>query len=352
MIVSVNSLQGKFSAQVNGIDSVGSPAVYFAFEKGNTFMKLTPIGPEQLVYRVVGGYSDSTTHTCEYTSDLNGDLTFSLKKWLQIAMTKPSGQQWVVIKIYSHVDGVDDRLDLYLNVLPGISYNDLLAPRNKEIDSLYQGHSHRTIVPPNVMISGGALGLDIIAESSYSDRSLFNPEVGTWTETAGGTTVLITPSGTRNNEIYISPKADYITFSDGSGGSRIWRMEKTDSCADIVILRWTSLTGATRQHAFPFFNISNEVEEAVGLVSTGDGFKLTKNVSNAFTIRLSGLTPYSVFYYNDMVNACDMHATIDGSGLNTDQTLAAVQGSAMVMPQGPGLYTFEAKIKFRHYDTV
>lgn len=356
MIVTFTSNNGKFTGQVNGVDSAGSPLAYYAFEKGNTFMKLTPIGPEQISYRVVGGYSDSTTHTCEYTSDLTGELTFSLKKWLQIAMTKPLGQRYVVVKIYAHVDGVDDRLDMYLNVLPGISYNDLLSPLQKEINNMYQGLMHSTVVPPNVMFfpSLGFGSLDLIFESSYGDISLHgsNP-IGTWTaNNYGGTTTALTPAGTRSNEIHVGPKADSVTFNDGHGAARTWPIDRVDACTDLVVLRWTSLTGATRQHAFPFFNIANNVENAVGLVSTGDGFKLTKNVSNGFTIRLSGLTPYSVWYYNDMVNANDLHASIDGTGMTTDQTLAAVQGSAFVTPSGPGLFTFEATIKFRHYDTI
>ena len=122
-------------------------------------------------------------------------------------------------------------------------------------------------------------------------------------------------------------------------------------CVDYAVLRWTSLTGATRQHAFPIFAIENSVDDAVTLASLGDGFAVTKNVSNGFVIRLTGLTAYGVWYYNDMLNANDLHATVDGSGITTEQTLAMVEGNTMVMPQGGGFFTFEAKIKYRHYDT-
>ena len=355
MVVTFTSNNGKMTGQVNGIDRAGSPAVYYSFDKGNTFLHLTPTVAAVTTYRVLGLYADSTSHECQYISDNVGELSIPLQKWMKIAMTKPLLQRYVILRIYATIDGVDDRMDMYLNVLPGISYNDLLAPRQKEINDMYQGLMHRTVVPPNVMIfpSLGLGSLELIFESSYGDISLYgsNP-IGTWTaNNYGGTTTALTPSGTRNNEIHVGSKAESVTFDDGDDVTRTWPIDRVDDCTDLVVLRWTSLTGATRQHAFPFFAIENNVEERVGLVTVGDGFKVAKNVSNGFVIRLTGLTAYSVWYYNDMMNANDLHATIDGTGITTEQTLAMVDGSTAVMPQGNGFFTFEAKIKYRHYDT-
>lgn len=351
MVVTFTSNNGKMTGQVNGIDRAGSPVVYYSFDKGNTFLHLTPTVAAVTTYKVTGLYSDLSSHICEYISDNVGELSIPLQKWMKIAMTKSN--QYLTLRVQATIDGVDDRLDMYLNVLPGISYNDLLAPRQKEINDMYQGLMHRTVVPPNVMIYPSLGALELIFESSYGDLSLFGATpIGTWTaNNYGGTTTALTPSGTRNNEIHVGPKAESVTFDDGNDGTRTWTIDRADDCTDLVVLRWTSITGATRQHAFPFFAIENNVEERVGLVTVGDGFKVAKNVSNGFTIRLSGLTACSVLYYNDMMNANDLHATIDGTGITTEQTLAMVEGSTAVMPQGNGFFTFEAKIKYRHYDT-
>lgn len=353
MILHVDSNNNMFSADVNGIDvRSGTPVAYYSFEKGKTFMRLTPSTSGPTTYHVIGGFSDSTALVCDYYSEPDGSLTISLQKWMQIARTKP-GIKYVVFHIQSTINLVADTLDLYLNVLPGISYNDLLAPRQKEIDNIYQGLMRRTVVPPNVMLHPESLGgLSIIAESSFGDISLFTNPIGTWQAVNfGGSTTPITPSGERGNEIEIGGKTEYIVYTDGNGNTRRWHIEYPDDCLDYAVLRWTSITGATRQHAFPIFAIENSVDDAVTLASLGDGFAVTKNVSNGFVIRLTGLTAYSVWYYNDMLNANDLHATVDGSGITTEQTLAMVEGNTMVMPQGGGFFTFEAKIKYRHYDT-
>lgn len=353
MILHVDSNNNVFSADVNGIDvRSGTPVAYYSFEKGKTFMRLTPSTSGPTTYEVVGLFSDLTSHSCNYYSEPDGSLTISLQKWMQMARQR-QGLKYVVFHITSTINLVTDRLDLYLNVLQGISYNDLLAPVQKEIDDLYQGLRRRTVVPPNVMLHPESMGsLSIIAESSYGDISLFATPVGTWEAlNFGGTTTPITPSGERNNEIEIGAKTEWLIYNDGNGNTRRWRIEHPDECTDYAVLRWTSLTGATRQHAFPIFAIENSVDDAVTLASLGDGFAVTKNVSNGFVIRLTGLTAYSVWYYNDMLNANDLHATVDGSGITTEQTLAMVEGNTMVMPQGGGFFTFEAKIKYRHYDT-
>ena len=57
-----------------------------------------------------------------------------------------------------------------------------------------------------------------------------------------------------------------------------------------------------------------------------------------------------------MLQSSDVHAAIDSTTANdatlmaSERTAVYVEGAAMVTPSAGGLYTFEVKIKYKHYD--
>ena len=136
-----------------------------------------------------------------------------------------------------------------------------------------------------------------------------------------------------------------------------WRVERPEQCADVVLCRWTSQTGAARQHYFPIVADIYSVDKAVSLVTEGDGYLVNKDWSKGVRCRLTGLTAYGYWYYMDMLRASDLHAIIQptysifSTEIASEQTAAYAEGS-METPQGPGFFAFEFTLKLRHYGQV
>lgn len=343
-----NSTNNKFTVTVPVDES--QALIVFGYLEGNSMMEIQATPRATTVFRVYATYSGNA-YTVEYVSDANGHLAVPLKKWI----VRAGAGNYVAVYIQASIGGTTETVMLPINVVNGMSYNDVLSPLSKEVDDMTQGRAQRTIVPPNVMIVDTTFVSHIVTESSWDDIAAASPVGGTWTQVAGGLSNTITPTGDRKNEIAVPCKADTLAYNDGIK-TKQWRLTPADPCADKVLIRWMSQTGATRQHIFPLYDIERAVDGAVSLMTAGDGYRVEKNVSNGFTVRLTGLTPYSYWYYADMLQSSNVHAAIDYATANdatlmaSERTAVYVEGAAMVTPSAGGLYTFEVKIKYKHYD--
>ena len=112
-----------------------------------------------------------------------------------------------------------------------------------------------------------------------------------------------------------------------------------------------------RQHYFPVVSYINGVDEAVSLVSAGNGYKVRKDWRKGCRCRITGLTAYGFWYYMDILRASDLHAVIlqtfsmFSTEIASDETAAYCEATEMEVPQGNGFYNFEFNLKLRHYDT-
>ena len=137
-----------------------------------------------------------------------------------------------------------------------------------------------------------------------------------------------------------------------------WHLEKPSECEDLVLIRWTSQTGAVRQHYFNVVSYIRGVDKTVSLVSAGDGYLVDKNQYNAVRCRITGLTPYGYWYYMDLLQASDAHAVIQPTFLSIDdemaseQTAVFIEGDEAETPAGIGFFDFEFIVKLRHYGSV
>jgi hypothetical protein len=242
-----------------------------------------------------------------------------------------------------------------------VSYNDIMAPKNKDIAGVFQSLSQTVIVPPNVILNpatfGGVSAPGIIVESNLDMGGNLGQNFG---YRVGGTDYGIVPSGTRANQLNVPAAADTLFLTDGNvGGSKLkhWKLDKVDACTDIVCVRWTSLTGAIRQHCFPIVARTTGADKSVSLLTTGDGYDVDKNTFNGLVCRLSGLTAYGYWYYADLLRASDVHAVVQPTysiwetEISNPQTAAHVEPLTTETPQGVGFFTFEFTLKMRHYDT-
>lgn len=249
-----------------------------------------------------------------------------------------------------------DYMPLSMNVFQGISYYDMVAPRAKDADIFFATYGSY-IMPPNVILNpntlSGLSAVGCIVESNFHDY-----DAGlVWSQHIGGVGTTITPTGARGNQLPVAAGADTLQVSDGSRVKR-YKLDKPDYCADLVCIRWTSQTGAVRQHYFPILGIIEGSDKSVSLVSAGDGYKVEKNTYTTLHCRLDGLTKYGYWYYMDLALASDVHAIVKQTfstfdvEMASEQTAAFVDVDSMETPQGNGFYSFEFELKLRHYGTL
>lgn len=248
-----------------------------------------------------------------------------------------------------------------LYIYEGISYYDTNPPRNKDCQQIFGAYSSRYIMPPNVILDpvqlqGQSPAAGVIVESNYQQIDVKN---WIWSQLVNGAWSEITPTGARENQLEIAYNAETLRLQSLDGTiTKTWPLAKADYCADLVCIRWKSMTGATRQHFFNVVSFAKGVDNAVSLVSPSDGYNVTKNVYNSVVCRLDGLTPYGYWYYMDLLQSSDIHAIMTPSSglwstqIESENTRAHVEIDEMVSPNGNGFFTFEFTLKMVHYDTI
>lgn len=249
-----------------------------------------------------------------------------------------------------------DYMPLSMNVFKGVSYYDMVAPRAKDADIFFATYGSY-VMPPNVILNpntlSGLTAAGCIVESNFHD---YDANL-VWSQHVAGVGITITPTGARENQLPVAAGADTLQVSDGSRVKR-YKLDKPDYCAELVCLRWTSQTGAVRQHYFPIIGIIEGSNKSVSLVSAGDGYKVEKNTYTTLHCRLDGLTRYGYWYYIDLALASDVHAIVKQTfstfdvEMASEQTAAFVDVDSMETPQGNGFYSFEFELKLRHYGTL
>ena len=303
-----------------------------------------------IAYYTVTQVTGGVTYSYEYTPDIDYSLRLSLRKWYDRAYQNGDTYTDITIKAYdgggSEVDTLTARCYLY----EGISYNDIAAPALKDGQGTAVLLAHNVVTPPDMMLNlVNGFGIQAEASPNYI-----------WQEVlSGGTISPISPTGARTNQIPITKGSTLLQQgTTGVGYHDSYKMYGDDDCASIICLRWTSQTGAVRQHQFYFDSQQRITDESVDLLSAGDGFRRMKNVSNAMRIWLPGLTSYGMWYYQDLFQASDIHAVIIRyqsaadfeAEMSSEQSFVTIDGDA-TMPLGNGYHTFSATLKYRHYDT-
>lgn len=249
-----------------------------------------------------------------------------------------------------------DNMGVTMNVFLGISYYDMVAPRAKDADIFFAAYGSY-VMPPNVILNpntlSGLSAVGCIVESNFQDYDVSI----VWSQHIGGVGTTITPTGSRGNQLPVAAGADTLQLSDGVHVKR-YKLDKPDYCADLVCIRWTSQTGAVRQHYFPILGIIEGSDKSVSLMTAGDGYKVEKNTFTTLHCRLDGLTKYGYWYYMDMALASDVHAIVKQTfstfdvEMASEQTAAFVDVDSMETPQGNGFFSFEFELKLKHYGTL
>lgn len=354
----VNSSQGKFTAYIQA--DYKTTAHGDAFSLSRTMLRLERNDDQKtsvygISYMWTGG---SSVVMLPYYSDPDGVLEIPLRN----VVASHIGDTIVVnLHLYETDHSLVDQGGLQLDAYKGISYGDMLAPRGKDVNvgDFMFANRHDVILPPNVMLNpniAGGFTSGVVVESNYHTLD----GDATWTASSGGGLGnAISPSGDRTNMIYVTAAMDALTLTTGKNQDivKTWEMIKPDQCADIACVQWTSLTGALRRHYFPVVSYINGVDKELSVVEAGNGYDIRKNAFKGVRCRLTGLTPYGCWYYQDLLQASDAHALVNrtwslGDELSSMESAVLVEGGMEATPEGNGFFSFEFTLKLRHYDTV
>ena len=357
-MITFHSTNLDFDATLQGDDNGTGGAI--CYDRSKTMLRLERLDQQKLsIFGIVFNFTGGYTSVVYYYTDPNGILQLPLRNFLRRLKNEANVSITIALREVGGSSAVD-LLTFSLDIMEGISYMDAFAPVNKDAPTLYWEREHHVVLPPNVIINpdhfSGVAGFGIIVESNY--HGIDNNAV--WSAGTGGVFATITPSGNRDNEIVVPYAADTLMIAAGKDNNEIkrWHLDKPSECADLVCVRWTSQTGAVRQHYFPIVSYIKGTDKAVSIVSAGDGYLVDKNQYNAVLCRLAGLTNYGYWYYMDLLQATDAHAIIQPTFLSFDdemaseQTAVFIEADEMETPEGVGFFDFEFTIKLRHYGTL
>ena len=253
----------------------------------------------------------------------------------------------------------DDDLVVEIEPYEGIPYSDALAPYKHELPFATYAVLRQCVIPPNVMfvpsvnLSYGTSKPYLYFESNIHtlDKSM------AWKQERGGVEQAIPAHGRRDNYYYVDWDATAVILHQGDTVVKRWELEVLPSCQPWALVRWVSQTGAVRQHYFPIVSFGNEDAEKVGLVSVANGFRTQKNFVKTAKCRITGLTAYGCWYYQDLLTASDVHAIVVKRGntfnfeIESQSTAVEIAGGMKDTPEGVGFFNFEFTIKMAHYDT-
>ena len=347
-MITYTSTNSKFTATLQGDPLPGLTRVVNVYAASRTMLRIKREDVQQV--SVVNMYYSGAWGSelpVNYYTDPDGVLEIPLRNIINAHPTEILAAITML-----ETDGTTvDALTVTLDVLQGLSYYDINAPRNKDADQFLSAFGS-VVMPPNVIINpdllSGLTAPGIIVESNLAYD---------WTQYASGVGTTVTPSGARSNQLVVAAGADTLTVTH-DGKTKSYKLDKTDYCADLVCIRWTSQTGAVRQHFFPIVAFIKGSDKQVSILTSGDGYKVDKNTFEGVRCRLTGLTAYGYWYYMDLLQASDVHAIVKqtfslwSTEIASEQTAAFVEANEMETPQGNGFFNFEFTLKLRHYGQV
>lgn len=354
-MITKNSSNSKFKVELLADVDPTDPTLSWIYGGSSSDMRLVRLDHERLTSYYVFFSCESSGGNVEvlfniiYTSDTKGVAVIPLRNWINTWLNTTNG--WIRISVYMLDYGgtdTEDSITFDNQLYPGVSYRDLQIPIQKN-EVGFPVTRGAYIMPPNVIYAPPVSGSSIAIESNIT----YDGDAA-WK--VMGTSTTVTPTGPRSNVLQMA-------YNAGDGVTLHYNTKTNDypftalpACSDKVVVRWTSLTGAVRQHVFPVVAMGYEADRVM-LESPGDGVRSVRNTVEALRCRICGLTSYSYWYYLSLLTASDVHAVSVIAGVNDiDDVLsspfshATVEGLSGETPEGTGFYNFEFVLKMRHYD--
>lgn len=303
----------------------------------------------------------------DYYTDPSGAVEFPLKNYVNQVHEDGIFAFDMTISMRD-LDGndVDGQIAVKCKTLAGVSFYDLRVPQSPyPQDKVYIIEPNMEILPPTVMCMQGYGGVDAadqLLSGVVVESTLAGDHNGTWAWGVNGAYTPINVTGERGSQVTVNNRANSLRFTSGDANYE-WKFQRLSyfNCQDAVVIRWRSLTGATRQHWFPVVGYVKDTNKELSLLSAGDGYNVRKNPYLALKCRLTGLTAYDVWYYQDLLQASEVHAICRTrwqqmppflTAINSTLTYCQIEGGTPQTPQGNGLFSFEFTVKTKHYDAI
>lgn len=348
-MITFNSDSSKFTATLAGYPTAAPAVDGVLYAASKTMLRIVRNDLQAISVCIIR-VTPSPDRQVTYYTDPDGVLEIPLKNIVNA--NAAGGSLTIEVDMKDFFGFNVDQMEKTFVVLPGIAELEACIPM--KMDEAPFSVSAPCILPPNVIINPVTLR-GVSAPGTIVESGIQNTGAGfVWTQYTGGVGSTITPTGARDNQLEVSNDADAIVLTAG-GKTKKWTLDKPDDCTDLVCIRWTSLTGAVRQHYFPVVAFTTGSDKSVTLVNPGDGYEVRKNVFNGCVCRLTGLTTYGYWYYMDLLRASDVYAILIPSTLPWSpvaQEAAYVENNDAATPQGVGFHNFEFTLKLKHYDTI
>lgn len=195
-----------------------------------------------------------------------------------------------------------------LAAMPHPLYEEMLSTVPEDV------HSNSAICrvqPPNIMLQ-----LDI---PNYSDFRRSYPvwfECGNdWKHNTTGTASILrsqNPNLSNGNggSVGIATKSPiYWIGKDGTYKIQFQAIDMNE-CQNYAVVRWKSKTGNWRQHIFEVRNITDNLDGSTVIDNIGTSYRSLVENSYQFDIHLSGLTRYSLWYYQDILSSEEIYCCV------------------------------------------
>lgn len=297
------------------------------------------------------------------------DLTEPYSDWGDPYTTKAYTPRTIAVTT-ENTDSVSCSVDIV--ILEGFSLLRMPHPIYEELVNVDSGYvysiaGHSRVDPPNVMLRCG--------DGPYSHGVVCHD---VWFECGDGwydinrhgavTNTLVTDFGTGysngNGGSVCQDFAIYagIAYKGKTSNYKIlWQWIGDYPCKDYCIVRWKSCTGNWRQHIFEVRNITDNLDGSTMTDPMGTDYRTITESSYQFDIHLSGLTRYSLWYYQDLLTSKDisMHFIPAGqllevagitptTGKDGMTPCSVVNPKKYTAPNGNSkLYDFDCTLKYK-----
>lgn len=341
-MIKIDSSNNTFYVLLDG-DKIHGGVEILEYTKGRCLLRYANKSRHEVIkvsVNMSGTNSDNETFTMGsyYYTEPNGAMAVPMRDALLWFMSKGVSVVLLGVNDYTSIDSttVNDYLTAKIGILPGISYNAVGAPKGKDVDDMVAMRPD-VIMPPNVILNPSwADGCTI--ESNYT---LIDP-TASWDHA---------PSGLLSSEIHVSNLVRSITLSDNNADPiKTYSLSDVPDCADMLEVKWTSLTGAVRVHYFPIVSFIRGNGDSIEVDSLTDGYEVFKANHVAVRCRLTGLTRWGYYYYMDLLQASDPAASVIAKGISVGGDTVFIDGDGAETPDGNGFYNFEFVCNLQQYD--